>query len=177
MSDALELLDELEDIIDKGASVPFSGRCLLERDELLDVLQELKLKLPEDLKQAKWIKEERQRILREAQAEADQIIKTVEEKAVLMVDENEITKQAIAQGKQIVERANTEAAQIMNSAYTYSDTLLETVEKVVIGTTKEMEQCIAVVRNNRQNLHEGYEQQMPAAPAAPSAAENNGTER
>ena len=78
--DALELLDELEDIIEKGASVPFSGRCILERDELLDALQELKLKLPEDLKQAKWIKEERQRILQEAQAEADEIIKTVEKR-------------------------------------------------------------------------------------------------
>ena len=64
--DALELLDELEDIIDKGASVPFSGRCILDKDELLDVLQEIKLKLPDDLKQAKWIKEERQRILQEA---------------------------------------------------------------------------------------------------------------
>ncbi|MBR5152021.1 MAG: ATPase [Clostridia bacterium] len=159
--DALELLEELEDIIDKGASVPFSGRCILERDELLDVLQELKLKLPEDLKQAKWIKEERQRILQEAQAEADEIIKTVEKKAVSMVDENEITKQAIAQGKQIVERAMAEKAQIVDSAYNYADALLETVEKVLLGNMKEMEQCVAIVRNNRSSLHEGYQQEMP----------------
>lgn len=163
--DALELLEELEDIIDKGASVPFSGRCILERDELLDVLQELKLKLPEDLKQAKWIKEERQRILQEAQAEADEIIKTVEKKAVSMVDENEITKQAIAQGKQIVDRANNEKAQIVSSAYTYADNLLETVEKVVLGTMQEMEQCVAIVRNNRGGLRDGFEQEMPAPPA------------
>ncbi|MBE5040348.1 ATP synthase subunit B family protein [Ructibacterium gallinarum] len=161
--DALELLDELEDIIDKGASVPFSGRCILERDELLDVLQELKLKLPEDLKQAKWIKEERQRILQEAQAEADEIIKTVEKKAVSMVDENEITKQAIAQGKQIVERAQAEAQAISDSAYNYSDNLLETVEKVVLGSMKEMEQCVAIVRNNRSELRGGHEQQVPTA--------------
>ncbi len=160
--DALELLNELEDIIDKGASVPFSGRCILERDELLDVLQDLKLKLPEDLKQAKWIKEERQRILQEAQAEADEIIKTVEKKAVSMVDENEITKQAIAQGKQIVDRATYEKAQIVDSAYNYADNLLETVEKVVLSTMKELEQCVAIVRNNRSGLHEGYEQEMPA---------------
>ncbi len=160
--DALELLDELEDIIDKGASVPFSGRCILERDELLDILQELKLKLPEDLKQAKWIKEERQRILQEAQAEANEIVATMEKKAVSMVDENEITKKAIAQGQQIVERALAEKAQIVESAYNYSDNLLETVEKVVLGTMKEMEQCVAIVRNNRSTLHEGFEQEMPA---------------
>ncbi len=169
--DALELLEELEDIIDKGASVPFSGRCILERDELLDVLQELKLKLPEDLKQAKWIKEERQRILQEAQAEADEIIKTVEKKAVSMVDENEITKQAIAQGKQIVERAMAEKAQIVESAYNYADALLETVEKVLLGNMKEMEQCVAIVRNNRSSLHEGYQQEMPAPAPQEEAAE------
>ena len=146
--DALELLAELEDIIEKGASVPFSGRCILERDELLDVLQELKLKLPEDLKQAKWIKEERQRILHEAQTEADEIIKTVEKKAVSMVDENEITKQAVVRGKQIMEQSTKEAIEISDSAYTYSDNLLETVEKVVLGAMTEMEQCVAIVSNN-----------------------------
>ncbi len=161
--DALELLDELEDIIEKGASVPFSGRCILERDELLDVLQELKLKLPEDLKQAKWIKEERQRILQEAQAEADEIIKTVEKKAVSMVDENEITKQAVIRGKQIVDRSTGEAIEIADSAYNYSDNLLETVEKVVLGAMKEMEQCVAIVRNNRSSLRDTHDQQFSTA--------------
>ena len=153
--DALELLDELEDIIDKGAAVPFSGRCILERDELLDVLQEIKLKLPDDLKQAKWIKEERQRILQEAQAEADSIIKTAEEKIVSMVDENEITKKAIVQGNQIIGKARENAQAIHDSSYNYADNLLETVEKVVIGSMKEMEQCIALVRNNRSELRSG----------------------
>ncbi len=166
--DALELLDELEDIIEKGASVPFSGRCILERDELLDVLQELKLKLPEDLKQAKWIKEERQRILQEAQAEADEIIKTVEKKAVSMVDENEITKQAVIRGKQIVDRSTSEAIDIADSAYSYSDNLLETVEKVVLGAMKEMEQCVAIVRNNRSNLRDGHDQQISSVAPMPS---------
>lgn len=160
--DALELLDELEDIIEKGAAVPFSGRCILERDELLDVLQELKLKLPEDLKQAKWIKEERQRILQEAQAEADEIIKTVEKKAVSMVDENEITKQAVIRGKQIVDTSTNEAIEIADSAYNYSDNLLETVEKVVLSSMKELEQCVAIVRNNRSNLRDSHDQQFSA---------------
>ncbi|MBO5364718.1 MAG: ATPase [Clostridia bacterium] len=170
--DVFELLDELEDIIEKGASVPFSGRCILERDELLDVLQELKLKLPEDLKQAKWIKEERQRILQEAQAEADELVSSVQKKAVSMVDENEITKQAVIRGKQIIERSTNEAIEIADSAYNYSDNLLETVEKVVLGAMKEMEQCVAIVRNNRSNLRDTHDQQFSTeAPEQEAAAE------
>lgn len=150
--DALELLDELEDIIDKGASVPFSGRCILEKDELLDVLQEIKLKLPDDLKQAKWVKEERQRILQEAQAEADNLIKTAEDKIIAMVNENEITKKAIVQGNQIIENARSNAQQVSDSSYNYADNLLETVEKVVMTSMKDLEQCINIVRNNRSEM-------------------------
>ena len=150
--DALELLDELEDIIDKGASVPFSGRCILDKDELLDVLQEIKLKLPEDLKQAKWIKEERQRILQEAQTESDNLIKSAEDKIIAMVNENEITKKAIVQGNQIIENARSNAQQISDSSYNYADSLLETVEKVVMSSMKDLEQCVNIVRSNRSEM-------------------------
>lgn len=150
--DGLELLDELEEIIDKGASVPFSGRCILERDELMDVLQELKLKLPDDLKQAKWIKEERQRILQEAQSEADDIIKAANEKGISMINEHEITQQAMEQARQIIEKAKAEASAIQESSYNYADSLLETVEKVSVSSMKELEQCISIVRNNRSEL-------------------------
>ena len=150
--DALELLDELEDIIDKGASVPFSGRCILDKEELLDVLQEIKLKLPDDLKQAKWIKEERQRILQEAQTESDNLIKSAEDKIIAMVNENEITKKAIVQGNQIIENARQNAQQISDSSYSYADNLLETVEKFVMSAMKDLEQCINIVRTNRSDM-------------------------
>lgn len=150
--DGLELLDELEEIIDKGAGVPFSGRCILERDELMDIVQELKLKLPDDLKQAKWIKSERQRILDEARAEADSIIKAANEKGISMINEHEITQQAMEHGRKIVEEAQQKAAAIQSSSFTYADNLLETVEKVSVSSMKELEQCIALVRSNRSEL-------------------------
>lgn len=150
--DGLELLDELEEIIDKSSSVPFTGRCILERDEVMDLIQELKLKLPDDLKQAKWIKEERQRILQEAQVEADEIIKAANEKGISMINEHEITQQAIENGRQIVEKANMDATAVRDSAYAYADNLLETVEKVSVSSMKELEQCISIVRSNRSEL-------------------------
>lgn len=150
--DGLELLDELEEVISQGANVPFSGRCILERDELMDLVQELKLKLPDDLKQAKWIKNERQRILQEAQTEADDIIKAANEKGISMINEHEITQQAMEQAQQIIEKAQSEAQAIRDSAYNYADDLLETVEKVSVSSMKELEQCISIVRSNRSEL-------------------------
>lgn len=150
--DGLELLDELEEVIAQGASVPFSGRCILERDELMDIVQDLKLKLPDDLKQAKWIKEDRQRILNEAQTEADEIIKVANEKGISMINEHEITQQAMEQARQIIDKAKAEAKEIIDSSYNYADRLLETVEKVSVSSMKELEQCISIVRSNRSEL-------------------------
>ena len=150
--DSLQLLEELENIIEKGVSVPFTGRCLLDKDELLDFIEDLKIKLPDDLKQAKWIKEERQRILEEAQTEADDIIKAAKEKGISMIDENEITKKAMERSNKILEEARENAKTVQISSYTYADNLLENVERAVGNAMRDLEQCAKIVHENRNEL-------------------------
>ena len=150
--DTLGLINELEDIIDKGVAVPFTGRCLLDKEELLEILQEIRLKLHTDLEQAKWIKAERQNIISDAHKEAEEIIKTANDKLIAMVDENEITKKATAAAAEIMGQANAEATAAKNSVYQYSDYLLENVEAVVVKTIRDLEQCITIVKENRNQL-------------------------
>ena len=61
------LLENLEDILDNSRGLPFSQKSIVYKGEIIEVIKEIRLKLPDELKQAKWIKEERQRILVEAQ--------------------------------------------------------------------------------------------------------------
>ena len=61
------LLETLEDILEKSKNVPFTDKCIVEKNEILDIIKEIRLNLPDELKQAKWIKEERERIIAEAQ--------------------------------------------------------------------------------------------------------------
>jgi len=150
--DALELIDELEDLIDKGVSVPFTGRCLLDKEELMDLIQEIKLKLPDDLNQAKWIKNERQNIIDDAKAESAKIIKEANDRLISMIDENEITKSAKEQANNIMEKVQSDAKALKIESYKYTDNLLENVEKVVTDAIHELEQCINVVRSNRNEL-------------------------
>ncbi len=150
--DALELLTELEDIIDKGVAVPFTGRCMLDKEELLEIIQEIRLKLPTDLEQAKWIKAERQNIISDANKEADEIIKVANDKLIAMINENEITKKAMAAAAEITDSANAEAQAAKNSSYQYADYLLENVETVVLKTIRDLEQCINIVKDNRNQL-------------------------
>ena len=98
------LLETLEDILEKSRNVPFSSKCIVDKEEVLDIIKEIRLKLPDELKQAKWVKEERQKILVQAQNEADDIIKEAENRIISMIDEHEITRKAYEQKKEIIEK-------------------------------------------------------------------------
>lgn len=145
--ETLELINQLEDLIDNSVSIPLMGKSLIDKDELLDAIQELRLKLPDDLKQAKWIKDERQRILLEAQKEASSIIKTAEDKIVAMINENEITKRATEQATEIINNANRRSKEIKMGTRQYVDEKLADVEKV-------LDRTISSLRDNRNIMQQ-----------------------
>jgi vacuolar-type H+-ATPase subunit H len=141
----LTILETLEELVEKSASVPFSGKCLLDREEVLEIIKEMRLKLPDDIKQAKWIKEERQRILLEAQKEANNIMKDAENKIASLVDEHEITKKAYEQSNEIIAAAQKNAREVRLGAREYADSVLNKVEEILTDATD-------VIKTNRQEL-------------------------
>lgn len=141
----LSILETLEDIIEKSVSVPFSGKCMVDREEILEIIKELRLKIPDDIKQAKWVKEERQRILLEAQKEANGIIREAESRITSLVDEHEITKKAYEQANEIISSAQKNAREIRLGTREYADSVLNKVEDILKDT-------LEVIRNNREEL-------------------------
>lgn len=141
----LTVLETLEDLIERSSGVPFSGKCLVDREEVLEIIKEMRLKLPDDIKQAKWVKEERQRILLQAQKEADNILKDAENKIAALVDEHEITKKAYEQANEIVGTAQKNAREIRLGAREYADSVLDKVEEILTDATD-------VIKTNRKEL-------------------------
>ena len=141
----LTVLETLEDLIERSSGVPFSGKCLVDREEVLEIVKEMRLKLPDDIKQAKWVKEERQRILLQAQKEADNILKDAENKIAALVDEHEITKKAYEQANEIVGTAQKNAREIRLGAREYADSVLDKVEEILTDATD-------VIKINRKEL-------------------------
>jgi cell division septum initiation protein DivIVA len=139
------LLEELEDILENSKSVPFSGKSVVDKDEILEIIKEVRLKLPEELKQAKWIKEERQRILVEAQKEADDIVKEAENRIISMINENEITKKAYEKKAEIIETANEMSREISKGTKDYADNILQ-------GLEVALEDALKIIQNNRKEL-------------------------
>ncbi|MCX8074681.1 MAG: ATPase [Clostridia bacterium] len=139
------LLENLEELLDVGTKVPFSSKVMVDREQLQEILEDIRLKLPDELKQAKWVKEERQRIIMDAQKEAESILKEAENKIISMVDEHTITKQALNQKEEIVENANRISREISIGTRDYADAILEKVEDI-------LKETMQVVHNNRKEL-------------------------
>lgn len=140
------LLETLEEMLENSKTVPFSGKTIVEKEEILDIIKEIRLKLPDELKQAKWVKEERGRILLEAQKEADDIVKEAENRIISMIDEHEITRKAYEQKAQIIETANEMSREISKGTKDYADNLLEKIEVV-------LEDALKTIRSNRKELN------------------------
>ena len=97
------------------------------------------------LKQAKWVKEERQRILEEAQKEADDVVKEAENRIIAMIDEHEITRKAYEKKAEIIETANEMSREISKGTKDYADNMLA-------GLEVALEDALNIIKNNRKEL-------------------------
>ncbi len=119
----LKMIDLLEDKVEQTKTIPLLNRALIDREDLLAAIEEIRLNIPEDMKQARLIKDERKRILAEAQAEAEDIINAAKAKTEKMIDEHEITKKAYEQANQIVAAAQKNSRELRMGARQYVDSL------------------------------------------------------
>ena len=139
------LLETLEEILERSRNLPFTSKGIVDKDEMLDLIKEIRLKLPDELKQAKWVKEERQRIIEEAQKEADGIVKEAENRIIAMIDEHEITRKAYEQKAEIIETANEMSREISKGTKDYADNVLMELEAT-------LEEALKTIQNNRREL-------------------------
>ena len=132
--DMEQIMNEIQEKIKNCRTIPFWGRGIIDKDEIVDMLEEMKSKFPEEMRQAKWVKEERQRIISDAQKEAAAMIKATEEKIAAMVNEHDITQQAYAKANQIIDSAQQNSREIRLGANQYADDVLRALEEELVKT-------------------------------------------
>ena len=143
----LKMIDLLEDKVEQTKTIPLLNRALIDREDLLAAIEEIRLNIPEDMKQAKLIKEERKRILAEAQTEAEEIINDAKAKTEKMVDEHEITKKAYEQANQIVAAAQKNSRELRMGARQYVDSLFA-------DTDAKLTKAQSIIRKARADVRQ-----------------------
>lgn len=120
----LELLDEIEEIIDTSSGFPLTGKILVDADEILEIVKEIRVELPDEIQQAQWIKDERQRILEEAKREYELTVKDAKAQAEALIENDDITVKAKLRADEIIRVAEANVKALKMSTFDYIDSLL-----------------------------------------------------
>ena len=137
--DSETLLRRVVDIIGGAKSMPLSSSVMISRDEVLELLEEAMNRLPEELRQARWLLKEREEFLGKVQAEADDILAAARARAERMVQRTEIVREARLAARNTVQEARDHANRMKHEAEDYCDQKLAAFEIVLERTTKTVQ--------------------------------------
>lgn len=132
------ILNELEELIETSPKVPMTKRVLVDENRLLDHLDRIRTSLPEEVRQAKWVVEEREKVIEDSRQEAMRIIQDAEKELHIRAEESEIVKKAKELSEQQQEHARQIATEIREGAFEYADGILKELEENIIKILEEL---------------------------------------
>ncbi|MCR5481173.1 MAG: ATPase [Clostridia bacterium] len=140
----LELLEEIEEIVDTASGFPLTGKIMVDAEEILEIVKEIRVELPDEIQQAKWIKDERQRILDEAKKEYESVLLDAQKQAEALIENDDITVKAKQRADEIMRVVEENCKQMKLSTYDY-------VDKILYNFQSKMEQINAVYFTDMYN--------------------------
>ncbi len=142
----LALLDDLESLIEKGVRIPFSSMVLIDRDVYLDAVDALRISLPEAVVQAERIVRDKDRVIAQADAEAERVISLAREQAAFLISDRQLLRAAETQSEAILNTAREDAKEIVSSAQKYASDLLSQLEAEATKILGEIRNAMSQVR-------------------------------
>ena len=136
-----ELIDMLYNMVSDAWGLPIGAeRCVIERDKVLDLLDEIKAQLPSELAEAKRLINARADFISNARKEAETIKEEAAQHAKQLVEEQNIVKQAKARGNEIIAQAETRSSELRKAANEYADDALRRTEGAISEALNEVHQ-------------------------------------
>lgn len=152
--DILNLVDKLEELFSQGRSIPLTHNVVVDEDRMLDIIDQMRISIPDEIKRSQQVLAQRDRILAQAKEEHDRTIEIAKEKREQMISNSEISSEAKKRADQIISQAYTESAVIKREADKYA---LDTLKRLEF----EMDRTINQVRNGIRTLQRDQEAETP----------------
>lgn len=151
-----DILEMMDDLVDKSTSVPFSkNKVVIDADRIRDLVNDVRLNLPQEIKRAKLIDFDCERILKEAEHEAESIIRRAEERAKVLVSQVEILKEAKQRAAEVLMQSQAKSKEMRTAVADYVDNILcQTENYLQSGLTdvKRTRQAISSSAKNQAKL-------------------------
>jgi ElaB/YqjD/DUF883 family membrane-anchored ribosome-binding protein len=137
-----EIIDELQEMLDEAWNLPMTGgKCVLDGDKVREKIEGLRLNFPGEIKRAKNVLDERERIIQKAKQDAANMIKEAEQKALQILNEQQIMKEAKEKSEQLLKSSTDEATRIKKVAVEFADKLLKNSEDMLEGHLATIKQA------------------------------------
>ena len=159
------LLERLESLIATGTGVPTTRKVLVDKDAVLELIDQLRVAVPEEIHAAKRINAESERIVEKANDESARITARAQEQATFLIGERGLTEAAQAEGRQIIAEAHDVADGVRLGADAYAAKILSSLEAEVHKALAEIEKGINVLEHRKAELQGEPEEPEPAAHA------------
>jgi vacuolar-type H+-ATPase subunit H len=127
----IELLEYVQDLVENSPKVPMSGKVMIDKREIIEVLEQIINYMPDQFKKAEWVMNERERILNEAKKEYDSVRKETITMMRQNVENHDIVKEAKIRSQEIIASAQRDAKAIRLGSRDYSDEILTQLDKEI----------------------------------------------
>jgi F0F1-type ATP synthase membrane subunit b/b' len=148
--DLIERIDELQVLIEEAKAVPLSSSAVVNRDELLDLLAQLKEQVPDEIRQARWMTRDRDELVERARKEAERIVAESREQRDRLLSRTEIIHAANREAERLIDEARDRGARIQHEAEDYVDQKLAAFEILLnktLGTVARGREQLRGARN------------------------------
>jgi len=143
--DVSALVRMAADVINNAKAMPLSSSVLISREEVMELLEEALRRVPDEIRQARWLLREREEFLARTRRDAEEILESAQSQAARMVERTEVVRQAQMTARRTIEDANQESLRLRHEAEDFCDQKLAAFEIVLDRTTK-------MVKAGRQKL-------------------------
>jgi hypothetical protein len=137
--DILYLLDQLEEVLGAGSHLPMTSRTLVDEQEILDILDQIRVSIPDEIKAARRVTQERDQLLADARAEADRLVHEADARVADRLAEHHLVRAAEARAAEIEERALEEAERARRETDAYAQRVLERLRDQVTQVSLSVE--------------------------------------
>jgi vacuolar-type H+-ATPase subunit H len=141
-----ESIDSLEYLIGHSRQVPLTRTVMIDQEEALQLIDNLRLALPDEIKQARWTMQEQQRLLSEAQAEAARIISRAGERAQTMIGQQELHRRAEKQAETLLKETAARADETRRAADAYAFEVMQNLEAQLLKTMATVKKGVEALR-------------------------------
>jgi len=143
-----KILDRMDDILSESVAMPLTGKKLVDVDKLQDLVDDLRLNLPQEIKDAKAVVSDRSEIIEQAEAQAEDIIQRAEARARQMISETEIFKAAKKASNDMLSTAQQRSKETERLAMEYTENALKKAEDALLVVFNQVKTKRLSVRGN-----------------------------